>query len=266
LKSIRSALEFNYGGCISLSHSLHLLQVYGIKSFADSLNKLKTGSSGTKAFFKSLTTLAVYNDMAKYLDNKLFSFDSESSHPKLAKLKTILIEHFEKYSDTRVIVFTSYRFSVDEITDYLKSLNINSIRPCKFMGKGGSLSDKNTIYKQKDQLETLEKFKSNDVNCLVSTCIGEEGFDIGEVDLIVCFDAIKSPLRLIQRMGRTGRKRDGKIVALLTEGVEEINQNFSENKKREMKSNMYKRGNFQLFSKPFKFLPPNVKIIERYVY
>lgn len=56
---------------------------------------------------------------------------------------------------------------------------------------------------------------------MVATCVGEEGLDIGEVDLIVCFDAHASPIRLVQRMGRTGRKRDGRIVVLVTEGKEE---------------------------------------------
>ena len=55
----------------------------------------------------------------------------------------------------------------------------------------------------------------------MATCVGEEGLDIGEVDLIVCFDAHASPIRLVQRMGRTGRKRDGRIVILVTEGKEE---------------------------------------------
>ena len=55
----------------------------------------------------------------------------------------------------------------------------------------------------------------------MSTCVGEEGLDIGDVDLIVCFDAHKSPIRLVQRMGRTGRKRKGRIIMLLTEGREE---------------------------------------------
>ncbi len=45
--------------------------------------------------------------------------------------------------------------------------------------------------------------------------------DIGDVDLIVCFDAHKSPIRLVQRMGRTGRKREGRIVMLVTKGKEE---------------------------------------------
>ena len=55
---------------------------------------------------------------------------------------------------------------------------------------------------------------------LVATCIAEEGLDIGEVDLIICYDSGFSPIRMIQRMGRTGRKRDGKIIILLTEGKE----------------------------------------------
>ena len=46
------------------------------------------------------------------------------------------------------------------------------------------------------------------------------GLDIGEVDLIVNFDASASPIRLIQRMGRTGRKRVGRAVTLVTKGTE----------------------------------------------
>lgn len=56
---------------------------------------------------------------------------------------------------------------------------------------------------------------------MVSTCVGEEGLDIGEVDLIICFDAQKSPIRLVQRMGRTGRQRQGRVVVILAEGREE---------------------------------------------
>lgn len=42
------------------------------------------------------------------------------------------------------------------------------------------------------------------------------------MDLIVCFDiSNKSPIRMVQRMGRTGRKRQGRVVVLVTEGREE---------------------------------------------
>jgi Fanconi anemia group M protein len=69
-------------------------------------------------------------------------------------------------------------------------------------------------------LQVMRKFKAGGYNTLISTCVGEEGLDIGEVDLIVCFDAHKSPVRLVQRMGRTGRQREGRIVMLVTEGKE----------------------------------------------
>lgn len=43
---------------------------------------------------------------------------------------------------------------------------------------------------------------------------------IGEVDLIVNFDVMKSPIRSIQRNGRTGRKRDGRVVFLIADHEE----------------------------------------------
>ena len=69
--------------------------------------------------------------------------------------------------------------------------------------------------------QVMRLFREGGYNTLISTCVGEEGLDIGDVDLIICYDAHKSPIRLVQRMGRTGRKRKGRIVMLVTEGKEE---------------------------------------------
>jgi ERCC4-related helicase len=55
----------------------------------------------------------------------------------------------------------------------------------------------------------------------VCTCIGEEGLDVGEVDLVINYDVITSPIRNVQRSGRTGRKREGKVVSLVMAGKEE---------------------------------------------
>jgi len=68
----------------------------------------------------------------------------------------------------------------------------------------------------------MSKFRQGVYNTLVSTSVGEEGLDIGEVDLIICYDAKNSPIRQVQRMGRTGRKRKGRIIVLVTEGKEEL--------------------------------------------
>lgn len=69
---------------------------------------------------------------------------------------------------------------------------------------------------QKQQKEVIQQFKNGDYNVLVCTSIGEEGLDIGEVDLIICYDTTSSPIKNIQRMGRTGRKRDGKVILLFS--------------------------------------------------
>lgn len=67
------------------------------------------------------------------------------------------------------------------------------------------------------------------INFSIMYNIGEEGLDVGEVDLIICFDVSQhSPIRLVQRMGRTGRKRDGHIIVLVTHGKEhEVIEDFT---------------------------------------
>ncbi|CDO93878.1 unnamed protein product [Kluyveromyces dobzhanskii CBS 2104] len=87
---------------------------------------------------------------------------------------------------------------------------------------------------QKQQKTVISDFKKGIYNVLVCTSIGEEGLDIGEVDLIICFDSTSSPIKNIQRMGRTGRKRDGRIVLL-----------FSGNEKFKFEQAMNDYGNLQ---------------------
>ena len=64
--------------------------------------------------------------------------------------------------------------------------------------------------KQSEQQAVVDKFHNGEFNILVCTCIGEEGLDVGEVDLVIHYDIVKDGLRSIQRSGRTGRKRNGR--------------------------------------------------------
>uniref|UniRef100_A0A182SSK5 Helicase C-terminal domain-containing protein n=1 Tax=Anopheles maculatus TaxID=74869 RepID=A0A182SSK5_9DIPT len=66
----------------------------------------------------------------------------------------------------------------------------------------------------------MRHFRSGACNTLIATCVAEEGIDVGEVDLIVCFDVAKNPIRFVQRIGRTGRQRVGRVLMLVTEGEE----------------------------------------------
>jgi len=84
-------------------------------------------------------------------------------------------------------------------------LQVSDNNSCQFL----------TVLMASHHLDHLQKFRSGVYNVLVATSIGEEGLDIVEVDLVICFDANVSPLRMIQRMGRTGRKNEGRVDILL---------------------------------------------------
>jgi Fanconi anemia group M protein len=71
---------------------------------------------------------------------------------------------------------------------------------------------------QKEQKAVLDAFRHGSLNTIVATSIGEEGLDIPAVDLIVFFDVVDT-IRTIQRMGRTGRARDGRVVVLARVGA-----------------------------------------------
>lgn len=74
---------------------------------------------------------------------------------------------------------------------------------------------------QKLQAALIAKFKRGGLNTLVATCVAEEGLDIGDVNLIISYDCLASPIRMVQRFGRTGRAGVGKVIVLIQKGEEE---------------------------------------------
>ncbi|KAJ1916577.1 3'-5' DNA helicase [Mycoemilia scoparia] len=113
---------------------------------------------------------------------------------------------------------------------------------------------------QKQQLEILSKFREGHFNTLVATCVGEEGLDIGEVDLIINYDTPASPIRLLQRVGRTGRARRGGVIVLLTAGTqEESSYQQAQNKYRSIQKSIESGKNILLHPELSpSMLPPNL--------
>jgi ERCC4-related helicase len=68
---------------------------------------------------------------------------------------------------------------------------------------------------QKMQAALINKFKKGGCNVLVATCVAEEGLDIGDVNLIISYDCLSSPIRMVQRFGRTGRAGVGTVIILI---------------------------------------------------
>jgi ERCC4-related helicase len=220
----KGAIEGDFVVAIALSRCLGLLQSHGIRTFCKNLSafieEIKASPKISTAKTKIINDPNIQTLMAQI--NSQSTLNSFVSHPKHEKLVSIILEHFlesadQKEVDTKVMIFTQYRDSVEEIVSILSEHN-PMVRVMSFIGQSSSKKGSGKGLTQKEQLKVIRDFQNGNFNVLVSTSIGEEGLDIGEIDLIICFDSQASPIRMLQRMGRTGRKRKGKIVLLLSKG------------------------------------------------
>lgn len=127
-------------------------------------------------------------------------------------------------SSTRAIVFSSSRESVKDIMEQLRDLRSFGVIPSEFVGQSEASNkaegkDHARGQTQKEQTAILAAFRRGEVNTLVATCIGEEGLDVSEVDLVLFYDCV-NVTRMVQRMGRCGRSRNGACVILASVGKE----------------------------------------------
>lgn len=217
----------------SLAHAIDLLKYHGIVPFYRHVIHFKSSSEGQKGGGGKYQKQVVQDDSFKKLLGHLEPWSKNPEfigHPKLEYLKSVILNHFMDRGEgkelpdgtghpaTRVMIFVHFRDSAEEVTRVLKRYE-PMIRPHVFVGQSSAKGSEGMD--QKTQLRIIENFKKGTYNTIVATSIGEEGLDIGEVDLIVCYDSSASPIRMLQRMGRTGRKRAGNITLLLMKGKEE---------------------------------------------
>ncbi len=148
--------------------------------------------------------------------NWINSLPKEEVHPKLRKLASLLRREGIG-SGKRGIVFVNYRRTAENVLSYLKErIGISS---SLFIGQASREGLKGMS--QEEQKRIIREFSSGKYDLLIATSVGEEGLDIPEVDLVVFYDAVPSVIRQIQRKGRTGRVRPGKVIVLMSGRREE---------------------------------------------
>jgi len=130
-------------------------------------------------------------------------------HPKVDEV----VREVVKYR--RSLVFTNFTDTARHLAGRLRDRGVNAEI---FIGRGGGRG-----MSQRLQRETLERFRSGVINCLVATSIGEEGIDIPDVDLVIFYEPVPSAIRFIQRRGRTGRTRFGRVLILAAKGSFDMN-------------------------------------------
>ena len=185
--------------------------------------------------------------------------------PKLTSLVALLQSHFTCAPASRVIAFVSRRATVSALCEQLTEApeTRELVRAVPFVGRGRRGDARGAGAAGMDQVaqqRVLQDFKGGKVNVLVATSIAEEGLDIGEVDLIICFDPVQSPIRLVQRLGRTGRAADGEAILLLTQ--EEKNEHTQTALRARQLVELVDEGSrLTLAPKPPPFLPAPPKCV-----
>ncbi|PKL67063.1 MAG: Hef nuclease [Methanobacteriales archaeon HGW-Methanobacteriales-1] len=211
---------------INVQHALELLETQGISTLQHYFIRL--GKKNTKA----AKGLLVDADFAPAMILTKKAYEMGVEHPKLNKLIKILQKELKNKS--KIIVFTQYRDTLEQIYQHCEKENINAV---KFFGQGKSNGEKGLT--QKEQKQIIKAFRMGTYDVLLSTSVAEEGIDIPAVDLVVLYEPVPSEIRMIQRRGRTGRKNTGKMKVLITKGTRDEGYYWSSiHKEKKMKEQL----------------------------
>lgn len=208
---------FCYVKLLNTAHAYDLLATEGIYPFTKYIESLQSREKKSRAVQSFLNDGNVKASLR--LANEALARGEE--HSKVLSAINIL----NRYKGKSAIVFAQYRSTIKMLVEMLGK---NGITAVQFIGKREGVT-------QKDQKETIERFRSGEFKVLVASSIGEEGLDIPSVDLVVFYEPIPNEIRNIQRKGRTGRFRAGDVYILITRGTkDEIYMRVSATRERRM--------------------------------
>ena len=238
---------------MKIQHAIELIETQGIQALKKYLKRLfrEAKGRGSRAS-KSLFEDPVFREcMVKALK-------IDTDHPKMDRLVKVLKDQLEKNPDSRIMVFANFRDTAERIVEVLRS---NGYRVEKFIGQANREDDRGMS--QKQQIDILSRFRSGEVNVLVSTSVGEEGLDVPATDLVVFYEAVPSEIRAIQRKGRTGRGREGRIVVLITKGTRDESYYWASVRREKMMYDMLYRLRDELRAKSSPTLERFIEIEEK---
>ena len=202
------------GNSIRLSHAIELIETQGIPSLSKYLegqiNDIKFGKGS-----RALKELMFSDEMKTVIEAVEILQEKREIHPKLERLREIIEKEVARNPENRILVFSHFRVTAKMISEELNK--IENVNAHWFVGQSSGRGDRGLS--QKEQIEIMQAFRDGVYNTLVSTSVAEEGLDIGECELVVFYDAVPNAIRLIQRRGRTGRRKEGKVIMLIAEGT-----------------------------------------------
>ena len=197
--------------CMKLRHAISLAETQGSEALKQYLFKLQAEATDAKA---SKASIRLAQDSAfRNLAAQAQGWKEELLQ-KPEYIVRIVQKQLSEFPDSRIIIFATFRDTVNLI---VKKLTTEGIESHRFVGQASRDTEKGLS--QKEQLATLSRFREGEFKVLVATSVGEEGLDVPSTDLVIFYETVPSEIRSIQRKGRTGRHGAGNIIVLVTEGT-----------------------------------------------
>jgi len=220
-----------YAECMKLKHAITLAESQGSEVLKGYLAKLVaegTGSGGSKA-----SQRLVKDPVFVELFERSLEWTREL-HPKPEIALRLVKEQLASHPDSRIIIFATYRDTVQLLVDFLAKNGVVSER---FVGQATKDAEKGLS--QKKQIAALTRFRAGEFRVLIATSVGEEGLDVPSTDMVIFYEAVPSEIRSIQRKGRTGRSGAGRVVVLVTKGTaDEVYRHVSTAKEKQMQKSL----------------------------
>ena len=216
---------------IKINHAIELAETQGPSALRNYLGRLEA-EANSKGGSRASRSLLKDKDLQRAIK---LAENIEFEHPKLKSVAKVVKEQVAAKDDSKIIVFTHYRDTSELVVRDLAK--VPGIRPVRFVGQASHGDDKGLS--QREQVALIEKFKAGEYNVLVATSVAEEGLDIPATDLVVFYEPVPSEIRTIQRRGRTGRRKAGKVVIMITrQSRDEAYYWSSRSKEKRMKSEL----------------------------
>jgi Fanconi anemia group M protein len=218
---------------MTLYHALGLLESQGPETLRKFLQRVRESK---KRSHRSLTSEFERRGVFETLVPGCLE-----EHPKMAVLERVVRDQVSANPSSKIMVFTQYRDTSTHIVERLSGLGYSAER---FVGQAGKEGEAGMS--QEQQAALLKKFREGEIRILVATSIGEEGLDIPSVDLVLFYEPVPSEIRYIQRKGRTGRGRFGKVLILAAKGTLDVSYLRSSGKKVERMRRVIEQLNVEL--------------------
>lgn len=113
----------------------------------------------------------------------------------------IIKDLFSQNRPQRVIIFSSSKIKVKELTATLKRMKFN-------------VADMHSDLDQSKREEVMKEFKNGHIDILVATDVVARGIDINDIKLVINFDIPHDPEDYVHRIGRTARGTGGEGLAI----------------------------------------------------